>query len=79
MTIDPDITVAELLERHPAALPVLVAHGFKPLANPVMRRTMARLITLRGACARRDVDLDTVLDAIAAAETPDSDRCGEEA
>ncbi len=64
---DPDLTVAELLRRDPWMLEVLVAQGFKPLANPVTRQVMSRLVTLRQACERNDRALGEVLAALHAA------------
>jgi hypothetical protein len=64
---DPDQLVAELLRREPWALAVLIDQGFKPLANPVTRQVMSRLVTLRQACERNDRPLDEVLAALAAA------------
>ena len=41
--------VAKLLKAYPESLKILVKYGFSPLENPVMRRTLARTITLKGA------------------------------
>lgn len=60
-TIDPDWTVARVLEARPAALDVLVGRGFTPLANPELRATLADTITLRAAAASRGIDLDSLL------------------
>ncbi|MDY0110070.1 MAG: DUF1858 domain-containing protein [Candidatus Krumholzibacteria bacterium] len=65
--IDPDLPVAEILRREPWALTVLVDLGFKPLANPVTRKVMSHLVTLRQACERNDRELAEVLAALAAA------------
>ena len=65
--IDPDQNVAELLRQRPWALAVLVDLGFKPLANPVTRKVMAHLVTLRQACERNDRTLEEVLVALQAA------------
>lgn len=61
---DPDLNVADLLRREPWALEVLIAQGFKPLANPVTRKVMAHLVTLRQACERNDRPLGEVLAAL---------------
>ena len=47
--ITPDMKVNEVLTRFPQTLDVFVSHGFKPLANPLMRRTFAHLVTIKGA------------------------------
>ncbi len=47
--ITEDTNVAKLLKAYPESLKILVKYGFSPLENPVMRKTLARTITLRGA------------------------------
>lgn len=42
--------VADILDRHPDLLPVFLEFGFRPLANPVLRRTAARGVTVDLAC-----------------------------
>ena len=39
-----------VLDRHPELLPVFLEYGFRPLANPILRRTAARGVTLGLAC-----------------------------
>jgi hypothetical protein len=59
--LTPQTKVADVLERYPQTLDVFLRHGFAPLANPVLRRTMARVVTLEQACRREGADLDTLL------------------
>ncbi|MNL33991.1 hypothetical protein D3C87_1559330 [compost metagenome] len=47
--ITADMKVNEVLTRYPQTLEVFVAHGFKPLANPLMRKTFAHLVNIKGA------------------------------
>jgi hypothetical protein len=42
--------VGALLDSCPAALEILIAAGFTPLASPIARRTLARTVTLGQAC-----------------------------
>jgi hypothetical protein len=74
--LGPESTIAAILRAFPAALPVLLAEGFTPLANPVARQTIARVTTLRSACALTGRDLDAVLARLRAAcpESPASRR-----
>jgi hypothetical protein len=60
-SITPQTRVSEVLERYPESLAVFLHHGFTPLANPVLRKTMARVITLEQACRREGVDLSVLL------------------
>jgi len=66
-SIAPESTIAAIVTAYPAALPILLAEGFNPLANPIARRTIARVTTLRSACALTGRDLDAVLARLRAA------------
>jgi hypothetical protein len=59
--LGPQTKIAEVLERYPESLQVFLRHGFAPLSNPVLRRTMARAVTLEQACRREGVPLETLL------------------
>ncbi len=59
--ITADDTVGMIVEWFPQTLPLLVAKGFKPLANPITRRTLARTISVQQAAAHCDVDPDNLL------------------
>jgi ABC-type thiamine transport system ATPase subunit len=58
-TITPETQVAELLERWPALEPVLVSISphFEALRHPVLRRTVAKVATLRHAAQVSGVPL----------------------
>lgn len=62
--ITADQIVAEVLDRHPGLLETFVSFGFTPLRNPVMRATVARVTTVRRACASLGVDLERFLEAL---------------
>jgi hypothetical protein len=47
--ITPQMKVDEALNRYPQVLDVFVAHGFKPLKNPLLRKTFAPLVTIQAA------------------------------
>lgn len=59
--ITADMTVAQVIERVPGALQLLISRGFTPLADPNMRTALAPTITLKGACEMRGVDLEALL------------------
>jgi hypothetical protein len=59
-----DHRVGVVVEARPELLPVFLAHGFKPLANPVLRKTMARTISIKTACRAHGVDVNVLLDAL---------------
>jgi hypothetical protein len=60
-------TVGEVLARYPALLEVFLAFGFTPLANPLLRSTVARAVPLATACRYLSVDPDALLEALNAA------------
>ena len=57
--ITPETKVAQLLEDHPALEEVLVslAPAFSKLRNPVLRRTIARVTTLKRAAEVRNMTM----------------------
>lgn len=82
-----DSRVSDLLQRYPAMLPVLIQHGFAPLAQPALRAVLAPTVTLaqalkiRGLNAERERELLRSLVAVATeasgdASAPDGARVG---
>jgi hypothetical protein len=59
--IAPQTRVADVLNRYPQSLDVFLRYGFTPLSNPVLRQTMARVVTIEQACRREGVDLESLL------------------
>jgi hypothetical protein len=53
--------VGDLLDHHPELLPKLIELGFRPLANPVLRSTVARRVTIEQACRQLDLPVADVL------------------
>lgn len=49
ITIDENTNVGRLIEKYPDAIEILASYGFTPLKNPVLRKTLARTITLERA------------------------------
>ncbi len=69
--------VGALIERRPELLAVFLRHGFAPLANPVLRRTMGAVVSVRQACGLHHVDAEALLrDLRAAVAPPPSGRRG---
>jgi len=67
--ITPATNVAELLERYPELVEVLVgiAPNFKNLTNPVMRKTMARFATLQTAAETAKMPVEELVERLRAA------------
>ena len=59
--IAPGTMVGDLLIAYPGLLPVFVVGGFAALANPVLRRTLARGVSIAQACRMHGVDLEAFL------------------
>jgi len=53
--------VGDLLAAYPNLLPVFVGHGFTALANPIMRKTVARQVSVGQACRMHGIELDGFL------------------
>jgi hypothetical protein len=66
--IAPETKVGELLEAYPALLPVFMSSGFAPLANPVMRRTVARSVSIAHACRMHGIELESFLGRLRAVQ-----------
>jgi hypothetical protein len=56
--------VGEVLDNEPALLDTFVALGFRPLANPLMRRTVARFVTIGQASRHLGLNEAEVLTAL---------------
>lgn len=61
--------VADVITDNPELESVFVDFGFKNILNPVMRRTVAKKMTIEMGCRMKDVDIDKFLDALNAAVT----------
>jgi hypothetical protein len=59
-----DHKVGQVIEWYPATLDVLLRHGFTQITNPVMRRTVARHVSLTQAAEMKGVDLEKLLAAL---------------
>ncbi|OPZ82565.1 MAG: NnrS protein [bacterium ADurb.Bin429] len=62
--ISPSLTVARLVDAYPQTVDVLVAMGFAPIANPMLRATIGRRITLAQAAQIQHVPLDEMLEKL---------------
>jgi hypothetical protein len=61
--------VSAILDRYPFLLDTFLAFGFRPLSNPLLRRMMARHVTVAAACRHMDVNLEAFLAALNDART----------
>lgn len=56
--------VAQVLDWYPQLEPIFHNHGFTMLRNPVLRRTVARQVSLQQVCKMKGVDLPAFLDEL---------------
>ena len=62
--ITPELTVGRLLDAYPGALNVLLDIGFAQLANPTLRNTLARKVTLRQAAQIHRTSVDVMVEQL---------------
>ena len=66
-TLDPTLPimaehrVGDVLAQYPRLLDIFVTFGFTPLRNPLLRKTLARRVTIAQACHMMDVDIHELL------------------
>jgi hypothetical protein len=60
--------VGEILEQWPGAVETFIRFGFRPLANPLLRRTLAGRVTIAQACRLLGVSLAELLAALNTAQ-----------
>jgi hypothetical protein len=46
ITIDEKTNVGQLVARYPESIEILAKYGFSPIKNPILRKTLAKTITL---------------------------------
>ena len=59
--IDVSIPVAQVIDQHPEVLDLLVELGFKPLANPIMRNTVGRKVSLKQGSKLEGTPMDKIV------------------
>ena len=59
--IDVTVPVAEVVDKHPEVLDILVDLGFKPLANPIMRNTLGRKTSLKMGSKLAGINIEDIV------------------
>jgi len=59
-----DTNIAIAIDQYPEILDVFLEFGFKQLSNPVARKTVAKMFTIKQATKIHPVDVDTLLKAL---------------
>ncbi len=57
-------SVGDVLEASPDLLPVFLEFGFTPLSNPILRKALAKRITIDGAARRLGLDANTLMNSL---------------
>jgi len=59
-----DTNIANAIDQYPETLDVFLEFGFKQLGNPVARKTVAKMFTIKQATKIHPVEIDTLLKAL---------------
>ena len=62
--VDLNRSVKQVLDSHPELLDILVDLGFKPLANPAMRQSVGKVVTLKQGCKLINLPLDQLINEL---------------
>ncbi|MBS1258620.1 MAG: hypothetical protein MAG551_01681 [Candidatus Scalindua arabica] len=62
--ITADTNIANAIDQYPEILDVFLEFGFKQLGNPVARKTVAKMFTIKQATKIHPVEIDTLLKAL---------------
>ncbi|MFW3364851.1 DUF1858 domain-containing protein [Aerococcus viridans] len=62
--VDLNISVKQVLDSHPELLDILVDLGFKPLANPAMRQSVGKVVTLKQGCKLINLPLEQLVNEL---------------
>jgi len=70
--INENTNVGRLIEKYPKAIEILASYGFTPLKNPILRKTLAKTISLGRAKMLKDLsdeEFKELMDKLKALET----------
>ncbi|GMR71134.1 DUF1858 domain-containing protein [Aerococcus viridans] len=62
--VDLNRSVKQVLDSHPELLDILVDLGFKPLANPAMRQSVGKVVTLKQGCKLINLPLEQLVNEL---------------
>ncbi|MGH2087102.1 DUF1858 domain-containing protein [Aerococcus urinaeequi] len=62
--VDLNRPVKQVLDSHPGLLDILVDLGFKPLANPAMRQSVGKVVTLKQGCKLINLPLEQLVNEL---------------
>lgn len=59
--ITKEMNISEILQKYPQTLNILIAHGFTPLKNPIMRMLMAKKVNVEQACKKKKLTQEEII------------------
>lgn len=59
--IDLTIPVKQVIDAHPEIVDILVDLGFSPLANPAMRNTVGKIVSLEKGCKMINLPIEKLI------------------
>lgn len=62
--VDLNRPVKQVLDSYPELLDILVDLGFKPLANPAMRQSVGKVVTLKQGCKLINLPLEQLVNEL---------------
>ncbi|MCY7731198.1 DUF1858 domain-containing protein [Aerococcus urinaeequi] len=62
--VDLNRPVKQVFDSHPELLDILVDLGFKPLANPAMRQSVGKVVTLKQGCKLINLPLEQLVNEL---------------
>jgi hypothetical protein len=62
--ITEDTNIANAIEQYPETLDVFLEFGFKQMGNPVARKTVAKMFTIKQATKIHPVEIDSLLKSL---------------
>lgn len=62
--IDLNMTVFQLTEEYPELVEILKSLGFVGIANPIVRNTIGRKMTIPEGCKKQGKDLQEVINSL---------------
>lgn len=62
--IDLTIPVKQVIDAHPEIVDILVDLGFSPLANPAMRNTVGKVVSLEKGCKMINLPIEQLINEL---------------
>lgn len=64
--LDLNKSVYQLTEEYPQLIEIMISFGFKDIANPVVRKTAGKLMTLEKGCRMKGLNMKDLVERLKA-------------